>query len=166
VETKKSNWNLSQKLLALSFILLLVAFVFYKIFGEPPQKYHSLGWYVFLITTLLCGLSFMGFWIAFIAEMIASNKKKHKIIVAKREDVMKRWDWIKIGSIFSAIILLVVIISLSAGFEVDPFRYPFQLSNTNEIIIFICEIAMGLSILLILIASVARFCLIHKKNEP
>lgn len=168
METKKSS--LSQKLLVSSFILLFLNFVLYKVFGEPVERYHSFGWYLFLIITILCSLSFAAFWIVFIVEMRSVSKKEiqEKTKMTKREKTFKIWNAIAAGSIFSSIILLILSISLCAGFKVDPSSV-FKLSNSKEIVVFISEILTCVSILVAFAAPwVKSYWFGRKKmmNEP
>jgi len=76
-ETKK-EWTLNRKFLAAFFILLVIDFIFYKFFGETRTGPPTLGWYVFLITTIFCGLSVIGWVATFIQEFVSSCMKKRK----------------------------------------------------------------------------------------
>jgi ABC-type transport system involved in Fe-S cluster assembly fused permease/ATPase subunit len=77
-EKRRTKLALSSKLLILSFILLLVDFVLYKLFGEPYKGGYSFGRSLFTAISILTLVSFLAFWIALIAERISSKKKNKK----------------------------------------------------------------------------------------
>jgi hypothetical protein len=77
-EKRRTKLALSSKLLILSFILLLVDFVLYKLFGEPYKGGYSFGRSFFTAISILTLVSFLIFWIALVAERISSSKKKDK----------------------------------------------------------------------------------------
>jgi ABC-type transport system involved in cytochrome c biogenesis permease subunit len=77
METQKSNQPLSTRLLRLAFILLFIDFIPYKLFAEPIGLYHSFGWYIFLVTSIFCGASFIAGLIALLQEYRISKGKSH-----------------------------------------------------------------------------------------
>jgi len=168
METKKRS--LSQKLLALSFMLLILDLILYKFFGEPLEKYHSFGWYLFLVTTIFCSLYFATFLIALGCEFVSASKKKRKEpTMTKREKILKRFDKIEKAGILSAVFLLILTLSLCVGFKVDPIEDSFKLSNLKEITVFICEVLTGLSVLVAFVAPWVKYCWFRQKkmmNEP
>ena len=163
METKKSL-SLSGKLLALSFILLFIDFALYKLFGEPLEKYHSFGWYLFLVITISCGLSFISFFCLLFSEMKSSKKESKEPTMTKREKTFKIWNAIATGSIFSSVILFIIIFAFSAFFEVDPFKDSFNISSWEKLTVLILLGLMGLSMLLAFIAPVIRYYWFRKKK--
>ena len=77
-EEQKKKLHLNRKFLIAFFGLLLIDFIFYKVSGEARNGPPSFGWYLFLITTILCGISFLGWIITFILESISSYGKESK----------------------------------------------------------------------------------------
>lgn len=65
------------------FVLLLIDFIFYKIFGETHNGKDSLGWYLFVGTSFLCALSFALFLVAFVCGFITANTKEPRKFPAK-----------------------------------------------------------------------------------
>jgi hypothetical protein len=76
------------------FVLLLIDFIFYKIFGETHNDKDSLGWYLFVGTSFLCALSFALFLVAFVCEFITANTKE------PRTFPMKLFIWFFVSLLF------------------------------------------------------------------
>ena len=77
-EEKLIRMSLSQKLLALFFILLVIDFALYVIFGQSYHGDYSLGRSIFVVMSIVAAFVFVAFLIALIAEFVSSYKKKDK----------------------------------------------------------------------------------------
>jgi len=61
-------------------VMVFVDFLLLNLFGESPETHHTFGWYVFIIWTILCWVTFVVFLFLLFFERISSyhNKKKEE----------------------------------------------------------------------------------------
>ncbi len=74
-EGLRKKVKLSTKLLIVFIALFVIGLAFLKLFGETRNGENTLGWYVYVGTTIACGVSFLLFLSSLFLEYYSKRKK-------------------------------------------------------------------------------------------